>query len=118
MNELGHIGSETAKLFVIECVGTRSSENAGAELEENAPGLLGHVELLHKPENETAQKQFPRFCHKTPSDFTEIVNDDLSVTLNQMRPVRIQTAPAQDRRGVDLISDALPFRRLWCTGGD
>ena len=84
MNELGHIGSETAKLFVIECVGTRSSENAGAELEENAPGLLGHVELLHKPENETAQKQFPRFCHKTPSDFTEIVNDDLSVTLNQM----------------------------------
>ena len=84
MNVLGHIGSETAKLFVIECVGTRSSENAGAELEENAPGLLGHVELLHKPENETAQKQFPRFCHKTPSDFTEIVNDDLSVTLNHL----------------------------------
>jgi hypothetical protein len=84
MNELGHIGSETAKLFVIECVGTRSSENAGAELEENAPGLLGHVELLHKPENETAQKQFPRFCHKTPSDFTEIVNDDLSDTLKHL----------------------------------
>ena len=58
MNELGHIGSETAKLFVIECVGTRSSENAGAELEENAPGFSGHAELLSKSENESAQRQF------------------------------------------------------------
>ena len=56
-NELRHVGSETAKLFVIKCVGARSSENAGAELEENAPGFPVHAELLHKPENESAQKQ-------------------------------------------------------------
>jgi hypothetical protein len=58
-NELRHISSEAAKLFFIECVGARPSENAGAELEENAPGFPGHAELLHKPENESAQKQFP-----------------------------------------------------------
>jgi len=23
--------------------------------------------------------------------------------------------PRKDKRGFDLISDALPFRRLWCT---
>jgi hypothetical protein len=57
-NELRHIGSETAKLFVIECVGAPPSENAGAKLEQNAPGFPVHAELLHKPENESAQKQF------------------------------------------------------------
>ena len=61
-NELRHIGSETAKLFVIECVGARPGENAGAELEENAPGFPVHAELLHKPENESAQRQFPSRC--------------------------------------------------------
>jgi hypothetical protein len=57
-NELRHIGSETAKLFVIECVGARPGKNAGAELEENAPGFSGHATLLRKSENESAQKQF------------------------------------------------------------
>ena len=57
MNELRHIGSETAKLFVIECVRARPRENAGAELKENAPGFPVHAELLHKPENESAQKE-------------------------------------------------------------
>ena len=60
VNELRHIRSETAKLFVIECVSARPSENAGAEFEENAPRFHVHAELLHKPENESAQKQFPR----------------------------------------------------------
>src|SRR5213079_2314700 len=46
----------------IECVGPRLSENTGAELEENAPGFHRHAELLHKPENESAQKQFPRYA--------------------------------------------------------
>jgi hypothetical protein len=55
MNELRHIRSETAKLFVIECVGARSSENAGAELEENASAFRGHAKLLYKLENESAQ---------------------------------------------------------------
>jgi hypothetical protein len=55
-DELRHIRSETANLFVIKCVGTRPSENAGAELEEDAPGSCVHAKLLHKPENETAQK--------------------------------------------------------------
>jgi hypothetical protein len=71
-NELRHIGSETAKLFVIECVGARSSKNAGAELEKNAPGFPVHAELLHKPETESAQKQFPRFYQAaiiTPTEY-------------------------------------------------
>jgi len=71
-NELRYISSETAKLFVIECVRARPSENAGAELEENAPGFPGHGELLHKPENESAQKQFPRFYRTTIVTATEI----------------------------------------------
>src|SRR5439155_132728 len=71
-NELRHIGSETAKLFVIECVGARPSENAGAEFEENAPGFPVHAELLHKPENESAQKQFPRFYQTAIITATEI----------------------------------------------
>jgi len=29
-----------------------------------------------------------------------------------------QVRPRKDRRGVDLISDALPFGRLWCTKPD
>ena len=61
-NKLRHIDSETAKLFVIECVGARPGKNAGAELEENAPGFPVHAELLHKPENEAAQRQFPSRC--------------------------------------------------------
>jgi hypothetical protein len=61
-NELRHIGSETAKLFVIERVGARLGKNAGAELEENAPGFPVHAELLHKPENEAAQRQFRSRC--------------------------------------------------------
>ena len=39
--------SETAKLFFIECVGARPSENTGAELGENALGFRVHAELLH-----------------------------------------------------------------------
>jgi len=60
-NELRHIGSETVKLFVIECIGPGPSENTGPELEENALGFLVHAKLLHKPENERPQKQFPQF---------------------------------------------------------
>jgi hypothetical protein len=56
-NELRHIRSETAKLFVIECVGAWTSENAGAELEKNAPGFPVHAELLNKAENESVQKE-------------------------------------------------------------
>ena len=64
-NELRHVGSETANLFVIECVGARPCQNAGAELKENAPEFPVHAELLHKPGNESAQKQFPRFYRTT-----------------------------------------------------
>src|SRR6266480_4114879 len=59
-NELRYLGGETRKLFCVERVGARPSENAGAELEENAPGFSGHAELLSKSENESAQKQYPR----------------------------------------------------------
>ena len=52
---------ETRKLFWVEGVGVRASENAGAELEENAPASSGHVELVSKSENEGPQKQFLRF---------------------------------------------------------
>ena len=45
-NELRYLGGETRKLFCVERVGARPSENAGAELEENAPGFSGHAELL------------------------------------------------------------------------
>jgi hypothetical protein len=31
---------------------------------------------------------------------------------------KLRNPPAQDRRGVDLISDALPFGRLWYGGPD
>jgi hypothetical protein len=72
---LRYIGSETAKLFVIERVGTGSSENAGAELEDNAPGFRVHAELLHKPEKETAQKQFPRFDRTAIITATEITGE-------------------------------------------
>jgi hypothetical protein len=71
-NELRDIRSETAKLFIIECIGARPSKNAGAELEENAPGFPVHAELLHKPENESAQKQFPRIYQTTIVTATEI----------------------------------------------
>jgi hypothetical protein len=60
-NELRHIGSETAKLFVIEGIGARPGENARAELEENSLRFLVHAESLHKSENQSAQKQFSRF---------------------------------------------------------
>ena len=55
-NELRYLGGETRKLFCVERVGARPSENAGAELEENAPGFSGHAELLSKSENESAQE--------------------------------------------------------------
>jgi len=55
---LRYLGGETRKLFCVECAGARPSENAGAELEENAPGFSGHAQLLSKSENESAQKQF------------------------------------------------------------
>jgi hypothetical protein len=71
-NKLRYISSEAAKLFFIERVGARPGENTGAELEENAPGFPGHAELLHKPENESAQKQFPRFYQTTIVTATEI----------------------------------------------
>ena len=45
-NELRYLGGETRKLSCVERVGARPSENAGAELEENAPGFSGHAELL------------------------------------------------------------------------
>ena len=67
-NESRQIGTETAKLFVIECVGARPGENAGAELEENAPGFSGHAELLSKSENESAQKQFSQMMAAFPSE--------------------------------------------------
>jgi hypothetical protein len=60
-NKLRYLGGEACKLFCVEGVGARPSENAGAELEENAPGFSGHAELLSKSENESAQKQFLRF---------------------------------------------------------
>src|SRR6266550_7697627 len=47
-NELRYLGGETRKLFCVERVGARPSENAGAELEENAPRFSGHAELLSK----------------------------------------------------------------------
>jgi hypothetical protein len=72
-NELRHIGSETAKLFVIECVGARPSENAGAKLEENAPGFLVHAELLHKSAHQSAQKQFPILSERNYERDTNIV---------------------------------------------
>ena len=59
-NELRYLGGETRKLFCVERVGARPSENAGAELEENAPGFSGHAELLSKSENERAQEYLVR----------------------------------------------------------
>jgi hypothetical protein len=47
-------------LFCVERVGARLSENAGAELEENAPGFSGHAKQLSKPENEGAQEYLVR----------------------------------------------------------
>jgi hypothetical protein len=58
VNELRYLGGEARKLSCVERVGARPSENARAELEENAPGFSGHAELLSKSENESAQKQF------------------------------------------------------------
>ena len=57
-NELRYLRGQARKLSCVERVGARPSENAGAELEENAPGFSGHAELLSKSENESAQKQF------------------------------------------------------------
>ena len=71
-NELRYLGGDTRKLFCVERVGARPSENAGAELEENAPGFSGHAELLSKSENESAQKQFPRFYQTAIIPATEI----------------------------------------------
>ena len=71
-NELRYLGGETRKLFCVERVGARPSENAGAELEENAPGFSGHAELLSKLENESAQKQFPRKYQTAILTATEI----------------------------------------------
>src|SRR5207244_11392892 len=59
-NELRYLGGDTRKLFCVERVGARPSENAGAELEENAPGFSGHAELLSKSENENAQEYLVR----------------------------------------------------------
>jgi hypothetical protein len=70
-NELRYLGGETRKLFCVERVGARSSENAGAELEKNAPGFSGHAELLSKSEKESAQKQFPRFYQTAIKPATE-----------------------------------------------
>jgi hypothetical protein len=37
--------------------------------------------------------------------------------MTSQRPMRIyEIRPRKDRRGVDLISDALPFGRLWYNG--
>jgi len=33
-----------------------------------------------------------------------------------MTPHVYEVRPRKDHRGVDLISDALPFGRLWCEG--
>src|SRR6266568_4548873 len=74
-NELRYLGGETRKLFCVERVGARPSENAGAELEENAPGFSGHAELLSKSENESAQKQFPRFYQTAIKPATEIYGE-------------------------------------------
>jgi len=60
VNELRYLGGETCKLFCVERVGARLSENAGAELEENAPGFSGHAKQLSKPENEGAQEYLVR----------------------------------------------------------
>jgi len=60
-NKFRYLGGETCKLFCVERGGARPSENAGAELKENAPRFSGHAELLSKSENESAQKQFSRF---------------------------------------------------------
>ena len=57
-NELRYLRGQARKLSCVERVGARPSENARAELEENAPGFSGHAELLSKSENESAQKQF------------------------------------------------------------
>jgi hypothetical protein len=69
---LRYLGGETLKLFRIERVGARPSENAGAELEDNAPGFSGHAKLLSKSENEDAQKQFPRKYQTAIRTATEI----------------------------------------------
>jgi hypothetical protein len=65
-NKLRYLGGETRKLFCVEGVGARPSENAGAELEKNAPGFSGHTELLSKSENESAQKQFSPMMAPSP----------------------------------------------------
>src|SRR5215469_196423 len=62
-NELRHVGSETANLFLIERVGVRPGQDAGAELEKNTLGFPVHAEFLYKPENESAQRQFNRSSH-------------------------------------------------------
>ena len=54
----------------------------------------------------------------TPTGFAEIVSDDFPVIhFAQMRstiPTHVYEIHARkDHRGVDLISDALPFGRLW-----
>jgi len=82
-NELRHIGSETAKLLVIERVGARPGKNAGAKLEKNAPGFPVHAELLYKPENESAQKQFLRFYQTAITTATQnLVNSRSSAAKN------------------------------------
>jgi hypothetical protein len=60
VNELRYLGGETRKLFCVERVGAWPSENAGAELEENAPGFSGHARQLSKSENESAQEYLVR----------------------------------------------------------
>jgi hypothetical protein len=61
VNELRDLGGETRKLFWVERVGVRTSENAGAKLEENAPAFSGHVELVSKSENTGAQSNYRDF---------------------------------------------------------
>jgi hypothetical protein len=94
-NELRHVGSETAKLFVIECIGALPSQNAGTELKQNAPGFPGHAELLNKPENQSAQSNF-RFY---PSGH---YNRDRKIRGNQVPHSVLMRSSAQERQTTEI----------------
>src|SRR5204862_6745989 len=71
-DELRHIGCETAKLFVIECVGARPSENAGAELDENASGSLVHAQPTQTGKRKCAKPIFVTLADRNYNCGTKI----------------------------------------------
>ena len=63
-NELRYLGGETRKLFCVERVGARPSENAGAELEENAPGFAVHESCYTNRKTKVRKSNFRDFIRR------------------------------------------------------